>query len=888
MASTRIEDRVTDAFPAQFERLTGQPPFPWQAELFRRMCDSGDHIPSRCDIPTGLGKTSVIAVWLLARAVNQNLPRRLVYVVNRRTVVDQTTDEVQRYRHVVPDLRISTLRGQFADNRDWSADPSKPAVICGTVDMIGSRLLFSGYGVGFKGRPLHAGLLGQDALIVHDEAHLEPAFQDLLKAIEKEQQNPRCRDRFRLRVMELSATSRDQGDRPPLRLTPEERAATKDSPGVLGVVGERFRATKRLHLHPQADKSPGAQLAKLALDKFKDSGRAVLIFTRTIDYVTAIAEELRKAKFEPAMLIGPMRGLERERLTDPRNPDGSPVFARFLPPPKPDTAEAEKWKVTPVPGTAYLVCTSAGEVGVNISADHMASDLSTFDSMAQRFGRVNRFGRRNDSEIHVIHPTAFDEKKPSDPQRKLTLALLQRLNGDASPAALSEPLEDRVAAFAPLPDMLPTSDILFDTWSMTSIRDAMPGRPPVEPYLHGVPKEEQPETQVAWREEVHVIRGDLLTEYPPEDLLDEYPLKPHELLGDRSERVHKELVKLAERHGDAPVWLIDDYGKVVVKTLTDVADEKSGRQLIERKRLLLPHNVGGLTQEGLLNGEYPKAPKDGEPPASINNDVADVQRDEKGRRLRVRVWSDDPRCHEESFGMRLVRPRIDLPDDEDGTDDGDDAPRSWHWFERPIPNENSKNAVAPVLLDTHVKDVEEHLRDILSPLTLDPDPQADAKLKRALQLAAKYHDLGKHRELWQRSIGRPLKFGEDPVEWFGKSGRGWKPRKIGEYRHEFGSLVDLQAQPDFQALDDDDKDLVQHLIAAHHGQARPHFAAEQIIDPDHRTADCEALAVEVPRRFARLQRKFGRWGLAYIESLLRAADYAASATPTRFYEEATQ
>jgi CRISPR-associated endonuclease/helicase Cas3 len=81
---------------------------------------------------------------------------------------------------------------------------------------------------------------------------------------------------------------------------------------------------------------------------------------------------------------------------------------------------------------------------------------------------------------------------------------------------------------------------------------------------------------------------------------------------------------------------------------------------------------------------------------------------------------------------------------------------------------------------------------------------------------------------------------------------------------------------------------VQHLLATHHGQGRPHFTAEQIIDPDHRIVECEPIAIEVPRRFARLQRKFGRWGLAYIESLLRAADYAASAEPSKFYEEAGQ
>ena len=34
-----------------------------------------------------------------------------------------------------------------------------------------------------------------------------------------------------------------------------------------------------------------------------------------------------------------------------------------------------------------------------------------------------------------------------------------------------------------------------------------------------------------------------------------------------------------------------------------------------------------------------------------------------------------------------------------------------------------------------------------------------------------------------------------------------------------------------------------------------------------------------------LQRKYGRWGLAYLESLLRAADWAASAEPSAFVTE---
>lgn len=106
-----------------FEQLTGKRPFPWQVELYRRMARGLDAIPARCDIPTGLGKTSVIAIWLLARDINPTLPRRLVYVVNRRTVVDQTTAEVERYRKHRPQLAISTLRGQCSGNREGSADP---------------------------------------------------------------------------------------------------------------------------------------------------------------------------------------------------------------------------------------------------------------------------------------------------------------------------------------------------------------------------------------------------------------------------------------------------------------------------------------------------------------------------------------------------------------------------------------------------------------------------------------------------------------------------------------------------------------------------------------------------------------------------------------------
>jgi CRISPR-associated helicase Cas3 len=78
-------------FRGAFSALIGDLPFPWQESLYTEWFSMGV-FPASCNLPTGLGKTSVIAIWLIALAYHpEKIPRRLVYVVNRRTVVDQTT-----------------------------------------------------------------------------------------------------------------------------------------------------------------------------------------------------------------------------------------------------------------------------------------------------------------------------------------------------------------------------------------------------------------------------------------------------------------------------------------------------------------------------------------------------------------------------------------------------------------------------------------------------------------------------------------------------------------------------------------------------------------------------------------------------------------------------
>lgn len=876
-----------NTFPAIFEQLTGSPPFPWQTALFELFIN-GKELPSAADIPTGLGKTSVVTIWLIALLTQpERIPRRLVYVVNRRTVVDQTTAEVTRLRAqlsrqpalidklrafcAVPvdmPLALSTLRGQFADIREWCADPARPAVIVGTVDMIGSGLLFNRYTCGFKTRPHHAAFLGQDALLVHDEAHLEPAFQELLESVAQAQRvSPESKP---IHILQLTATAR--GTTAPFTLTPADELDER--------VVERLKAGKQLRLTPiKDDKSELVPaLIKSALN-LRSSGCAVLIFARTVDAVKKVADELGKAKLPHEVLTGTMRGRERDGLIR------KAAFVRFMPESsRPEDAEPAH------PGTCYLVATSAGEVGVNISADDLICDLSTYESMAQRFGRVNRFGKVTASIIEVIHPESFNDKDDTETARSRTLDLLRKLQGDASPDALRKlDAQEKADAFSPQPTILPATDILFDAWSMTSIREPLPGRPPVAPYLHGVTQWEPPETEVAWREEVEVISSDLLAYYGPEDLLSEYPLKPHELLKDRSSRVRAELDAMLKARGkeagETPIWLLRQDGSVEVTDLDTLAD-KDNEERLHDATVLLPPSLGGLTNQGTLDGT---AKHDGSVPSL---DVADI--DDTRQRIRTDDREDIP------SGWKVIveiDTQIHIEDtsdnepaeDDDTADDGGNSNARYRlWLERiqrtASDTTTSKEAV---LLDKHVGDVVAHAKNIVHKLALSES------LSHCVVLAAEIHDLGKRRTCWQRGIGNA-----DSTRFYAKpgrcaeTGRRLVPRPGAEpYRHEFGSLLDVDVptrlqqqetriQQAFAGLQAEEKDIVLHLVAAHHGRARPHFPlspVDETFDPEADYSDTRRIATEVPQRFARLQRRFGRWGLAYLESLLRAADYAASA-----------
>src|SRR5207244_9699096 len=87
--------------------------------------------------------------------------------------------------------------------------------------------------------------------------------------------------------------------------------------------------------------------------------------------------------------------------------------------------------------------------------------------------------------------------------------------------------------------------------------------------------------------------------------------------------------------------------------------------------------------------------------------------------------------------------------------------------------------------------------------------------RKALAIAARLHDEGKRADRWQRAFSAP----HDGT--YAKTKGPLRHKLLDGYRHEFGSLPYVEKDKEFLALPVDLRDLVLHLVAAHHGFARP-------------------------------------------------------------------
>ena len=862
-------------FDAAFRDLTGMAPLRWQRRLYAMIVD-GD-IPSALDLPTGIGKTSVMAIWAIAyENAPEKLPRRLFYIVDRRTVVDQATAEAvriaeaaRRFSGRISSLTISTLRGQHIDNRKWLEDPSAPAIVIGTVDMIGSRLLFGGYGVSSKERPFVAGLMGADALFVLDEAHLCAPFEALLTSVagnESMRPTPRRRPEVpRFHLMTLSATSR----------TLEGGAFSLVSDDAEDeIVRRRLGARKLLSF---VDLPNGKKLSDViaaqAIDLATKNGRIGVFVHRRADAV-AIAKKLgggvKKGSPAPLMIVGSRRMKERGAVFDDLRDRG--FFAGARPSQSPD----------------FVIATAAGEVGADLDFDHIVCDLVALERMIQRLGRLNRRGVDCHGDVRiakavVVVPMSYKDgiAKPLPGGLEATRTVLATLPAgagdglfDASPGALREMVggtsgELLRAAYTSPPNHPAFTRALIDAWAMTSL-PTHTGRPDIGPWLRGWVPDEGPETTVIWRRWLP-IRED---GGPPDGAnIEEFfrEAQPHllEMLGTKTSHLVDTLCDVAKMSsfGDADiVGILLDHSMRFV----DVVSAGDLRRAVEKGKfgtnwrnklaerlswriVVVASTFGGLNENGLLDAIASSV-------SSVDAGWAEDDVDIVG----VRSFGPDDKVPSD---WRIVH-QFPLAETEDGA-----ASRSIRVAvaRRSGDGSQSGNSAVqsrPQRLPDHSEAVVAEARRLVEKMSLSPE------MGSALLAAAKYHDSGKARPLWQRAMRAPLTGGP----YAKTTGRGAPAQLMlsgGTYRHEFGSLRDAEAAPDIQALPDAARDIALHLIAAHHGNARPtlHFA-----DPDTgQRADKERSATAAVVRFARLQREWGPWGLAWLETLLRAADRRASA-----------
>ncbi|MDE0268094.1 MAG: type I-U CRISPR-associated helicase/endonuclease Cas3 [Acidimicrobiaceae bacterium] len=894
-------------------------PFPWQRKLLR--CFSQGKIPGHLDIPTGLGKTSVMAIWLIARALGADLPRRLVYVVDRRAVVDQSTDVALLLRHYVnqnPEFKsalglssplpISTLRGQHIDNREWLKDPTLPAIIVGTVDMIGSRLLFEGYGTTPKMRPYQAGLLGSDVLVVLDEAHLVPPFEKLLKAIAIGAstfgpQNGLAELIPPFRLMTLTATAHSNGDKP-FGLTPEDLEHE--------VAKQRLHATKRLRLESLSDPRKLSETLAHHAWELTENGRSakrIIVFCdkpRDAEKARATVNKWAKGnrkrgitscKVDTELFVGGRRVYEREEAAKWLRERG------FIP----DWEEEPETGIRQMrPGLlsdagleaqrpAFVFATSAGEVGVDLDADHMVCDLVAWERMVQRLGRVNRRGE-GCASVTVVH----NEQNSENTQLK-ALKLLPEEDGrfDASTEVIRS-LRERATTDAVLKQVLDDastkpplhpalSRALLDAWSMTWLKKHT-GRPDVQPWLRGW-DEDPPQTTVVWRKHLPMRIGESPTSKKEiEDYFE--AAAPH--MSEKLETYTSEVFTWMQKRATAllkassdekdsqskaandtvtivlnaagemkTTFSLEDFDVSRLDTKTRGKKKKEIKSVLAGATLVVDARIAGLSEGGRLNNTENSPPRTADDGSEwlTSNDGVPVTRFSVRKENATDDEQGDVDIPTPAAGWRQCF-RFATELSEDGEERQWLAVYKWRG-DASMEDDRSTGAGPPQLLEEHQQYAEECVRAIAQKIGLPND------YTEMLAIAAMLHDEGKRSQRWQRAFNAPQDGGI-----YAKTRGPINYRLLGGYRHEFGSLAHAERDASLVALPDDLRDLALHLVASHHGFARPVIRVDGCEDAP--PSVLEERAREVAMRFARLQKHWGPWGLAWWESMLRSADWQAS------------
>jgi CRISPR-associated endonuclease/helicase Cas3 len=195
----------------------------------------------------------------------------------------------------------------------------------------------------------------------------------------------------------------------------------------------------------------------------------------------------------------------------------------------------------------------------------------------------------------------------------------------------------------------------------------------------------------------------------------------------------------------------------------------------------------------------------------------------------------------------------------------------------------------PVSLHTHLQDVSKSVEAFADALV------DSSGIRQSLIDAAKAHDCGKADPRFQALLhgGDPIAAQFAPRLLAKGAARRQSPQgrraqwaRSGlpdDFRHELVSMLLARQDPEISQ-----DDLALHLIASHHGRCRPYapvvedngadlsYNGWRVTQQQRSTEAAHSLDSGVTSRFWKLTRRYGWWGLAYLEALLRLGDWKAS------------
>jgi CRISPR-associated endonuclease/helicase Cas3 len=392
------------AFAEFFESATGQKPYPYQERFAEAV-----PLPNLLRAPTGAGKTAAAVLgWLWHRETEkQHTPRRLIYCLPMRVLVEQSEREAKKWIHALHDgkllkekVDVHVLMGGV-QTKKWYLHPEKPAILIGTQDMLLSRALNRGYAASRFHWPIDFGLLNNDCLWVFDEPQL------MASGVSTSAQLAGLRKQ--LDVLGNCSSVWMSATLEPGWLDTIDFAG-KCTAAPLELSAEDYDPLRPLHTRMTAEKTI-APLGATATKDMKEVARAVvdkhiastqtLVILNTVERAKAVFAAIKK---------------------DPKAPnDVLLIHSRFRP------AERRKLneQLTRNATDRIVIATQVVEAGVDISARTLITELAPWASIVQRIGRCNRTGADGPGRVFWIDVIGDDKAARPYTAAELSFARLQ-------------------------------------------------------------------------------------------------------------------------------------------------------------------------------------------------------------------------------------------------------------------------------------------------------------------------------------------------------------------------------------------------------------------------------------------------------------------------------